>query len=85
MLCHHLTDFFEKSNYYFEFWIKNSIFGITIGTRFVGRKKTKKNAIWSLKVELKIVSLKKRKEISWKQPEKDNKIIIERSKIIVKH
>ena len=42
MLCHHLTDFFEKSNYYFEFWIKNSIFGITIRTRFDGRKKKKK-------------------------------------------
>ena len=45
------------------------------------KKKNKKNAIWILKVELKIVSLKKRKEISWKQPEKDNKVIIE---IIIK-
>lgn len=44
-------------------------------------EKKQKNAIWILKVELKIVSLKKRKEISWKQPEKDNKIIIE---IIIK-
>ena len=73
MLCHHLTDFFEKSNYYFEFWIKNSIFGITIGTRFVGRKK-QKNAIWSLKVELKIVSLKKRQKQGSSEEKKQKKM-----------